>query len=95
MSRTVVKIGGAVAADAARVLAGDLAEAEVVVVHGAGPQISAEIQEICQRYGLDYNTGPLHKQLFSVAKKICRFALPGAKNDAPEHGTEQQQTLAA
>jgi acetylglutamate kinase len=44
VSRTVVKIGGAVAADAARVLAGDLAEAEVVVVHGAGPQISAEME---------------------------------------------------
>jgi acetylglutamate kinase len=43
VSRTVVKVGGAVAADAARVLADDFAEAEVVVVHGAGPQISAEM----------------------------------------------------
>jgi len=40
------------------------------------PQISAEIQEICERYGLDYNTGGLGKQLFSVARKICRMALP-------------------
>jgi hypothetical protein len=37
----------------------------------------------------------LGRQLFSVAKKICRFALPGAKNDAPEHGAEQPDTLAA
>src|SRR6476469_9728005 len=59
------------------------------------PQISAEIQEICERYGLDYNTGSLGKQLFSVAKKICRFALPGAKNDAPEHGEQVQQPVAA
>jgi fatty acid desaturase len=59
------------------------------------PQISAEIQEICERYGLDYNTGGLGKQLFSVAKKICRFALPGAKNDAPEHGEQVQQPVAA
>jgi fatty acid desaturase len=46
------------------------------------PQIAGEIQEICQRYGLDYNTGPLGKQLFSVAKKICRMALPDRKPQA-------------
>jgi fatty acid desaturase len=40
------------------------------------PEIAAEVQEICQRYGLAYNTGRLSQQLFSVAKKICRFALP-------------------
>ena len=39
-------------------------------------EIADEVQEICQRYGLDYNTGPLGRQLFSVAKKICRMALP-------------------
>jgi acetylglutamate kinase len=44
VSRIVVKVGGAVAADAPRVLAGNLTEAEVVVVHGAGPQISAEME---------------------------------------------------
>jgi acetylglutamate kinase len=48
VSRTVVKVGGAVAADAARVLAGDLSEADLVVVHGAGRQISAEME----RHGL-------------------------------------------
>ncbi len=59
------------------------------------PQIAPEIQEICERYGLDHHTGSLGKQLFSVAKKICRFALPGAKNDAPEHGTKVSQPMAA
>jgi fatty acid desaturase len=59
------------------------------------PQIAPEIREICERYGLDYNTGPLHKQLFSVAKKICRMALPGGRTPAPEHGTEEPVTLAA
>jgi fatty acid desaturase len=59
------------------------------------PEISGEIKEICERYGLDYNTGPLHKQLFSVAKKICRMALPGGKTSAPEHGAEEPVTLAA
>ena len=36
------------------------------------PEIAAEVREICERYGLDYNTGPLRKQLGSVARKICR-----------------------
>ena len=45
------------------------------------PEIAGEIREICERYGLDYNTGPLHKQLFSVARKICRMALPGGRYD--------------
>ncbi|WP_235737778.1 fatty acid desaturase family protein [Nocardioides alcanivorans] len=40
------------------------------------PEIAAEVQEICERYGLPYNTGPLHKQLGSVARKIVRLALP-------------------
>ena len=40
------------------------------------PQIAEEVREICERYGLDYNTGPLHRQLGSVARKIVRLALP-------------------
>jgi len=40
------------------------------------PQLAGEVRDICERYGLDYNTGRLSKQLFSVARKICRMALP-------------------
>jgi fatty acid desaturase len=40
------------------------------------PEIAEEVREICERYGIAYNTGPLGKQLASVARKICRFALP-------------------
>ncbi|KAA9165822.1 acyl-CoA desaturase [Amycolatopsis acidicola] len=40
------------------------------------PQIAGEVRAICEKYGLPYNTGPLHKQLFSVAKKLVKFALP-------------------
>ena len=44
MSPIVVKVGGAVATEAAELIL-DLAEHEqVVVVHGAGPQISAEME---------------------------------------------------
>ncbi len=58
------------------------------------PEIAGEIREICERYGLEYTTGPLHKQLFSVAKKICRLALPDRK-PAPEPDVEASAPLAA
>ena len=49
------------------------------------PELAPEIKEICERYGLAYNTGRLSKQLFSVARKICRFALPNrAQTPAPD-----------
>ncbi|MEQ6900088.1 acyl-CoA desaturase [Nocardioides sp. YIM 152588] len=48
------------------------------------PEVAAEVREICERYGLAYNTGPLHRQLLSVAKKICRYALPGPVRRRPD-----------
>ncbi|MDQ6606919.1 MAG: acyl-CoA desaturase [Actinomycetota bacterium] len=41
-------------------------------------EIAVEVREICGRYGIPYNTGPLHKQFGSVVKKIVRLALPGS-----------------
>lgn len=46
------------------------------------PEIAEEVREICERYGLSYNTGPLHQQLLGVFKKICKFALPDRKKPA-------------
>ncbi|MDT5240322.1 MAG: NADPH-dependent stearoyl-CoA 9-desaturase [Mycobacterium sp.] len=40
-------------------------------------EISDEVQEICERYGVPYNKGPLPKQFATVIRKICRLALPG------------------
>ena len=40
------------------------------------PEIAAEVREICERYGIQYNSGPLPRQLGSVFRKICRLALP-------------------
>jgi fatty acid desaturase len=51
------------------------------------PEIAPEVQEICRRYGLPYTTGPLSRQLGSVAAKICRMALPSRKKttyDGPQ-----------
>ncbi|HET9075207.1 MAG TPA: acyl-CoA desaturase [Solirubrobacteraceae bacterium] len=56
--------------------------------------ISAEVREICERYGLPYNTGPLHRQLGSVFKKIARLSLPWVGN-APLNRRWSAQTPAA
>ncbi|GAB2976381.1 acyl-CoA desaturase [Amycolatopsis acidiphila] len=55
------------------------------------PQIAAEVRAICEKYGLPYNTGPLHKQLFSVAKKLVKLALP----PTPQRESEEPSTLGA
>jgi fatty acid desaturase len=39
-------------------------------------EIAVEVREICGRYGLPYNTGPLVKQFGSVVRKIAGLALP-------------------
>jgi fatty acid desaturase len=39
-------------------------------------EMAVEVREICERYGIPYNTGPLHKQFGSVVRKIVRLALP-------------------
>ena len=40
---------------------------------------NATVREICQRYGLPYNSGPFHQQLGMVQRTILRLALPGGK----------------
>jgi fatty acid desaturase len=39
-------------------------------------EISVEVREICERYGIPYNSGPLSKQFGSVVRKIVKLALP-------------------
>ena len=39
-------------------------------------EISVEVREIRERYGIPYNTGPLHRQFGSVVRKIVKLALP-------------------
>ncbi len=43
-------------------------------------EIAPRVREICERYGLPYNTGPLLKQVGSAWAKVFRLALPGKKN---------------
>jgi linoleoyl-CoA desaturase len=42
-------------------------------------EIAPRVRDVCRRYRLPYNTGPLHKQLGSVHRTILRLALPGGK----------------
>ncbi len=40
------------------------------------------MREACERYGIPYNVGPLHRQFGSVVAKICRLALPDPGSSA-------------
>jgi len=42
-------------------------------------EIAPRVRDVCRRYGLPYNTGPLHKQLGTVHRTILRLALPGGR----------------
>jgi fatty acid desaturase len=42
-------------------------------------QIAPKVKDICERYGLPYNTGRFSKQLGSVQRTIVRLAFPGGK----------------
>ncbi|MGV0773228.1 fatty acid desaturase family protein [Mycobacterium syngnathidarum] len=53
-------------------------------------EISGEVKEICQRYGLPYNTGPIHKQFASVVRKIVRLAFPWGGNPKDPEPTAQK-----
>ncbi|MBA3979001.1 MAG: acyl-CoA desaturase [Alcanivorax sp.] len=45
-------------------------------------EIGPRVQEICKRYGLQYNTGSLPRQFGTVLKRIHRLALPGRRRAA-------------
>jgi hypothetical protein len=42
-------------------------------------EIAPRVREICERYGLPYNTGPFGQQLWMVQRSILRLAFPGGK----------------
>jgi NADPH-dependent stearoyl-CoA 9-desaturase len=46
------------------------------------PQIAGEVQALCEKYGLPYNTGRFSKQIGSTWAKIFRLALPNGRDDS-------------
>jgi NADPH-dependent stearoyl-CoA 9-desaturase len=61
--------------------------------------IAVDVSELCARFGIPYNSGPLGRQFGSVVKKICRLALPdrlrgvrrGQSPDQPDAPTAPAQ----
>ena len=54
-------------------------------------EIAPRVKEVCERYGLPYNSGPFLKQLGMVQRTIVRLAFPGGKprpKPGPYHGAE-------
>jgi linoleoyl-CoA desaturase len=43
-------------------------------------EIAPRVRDICRRYELPYNTGPLHRQLGTVHRTILRLAFPGGRS---------------
>ncbi|HET6625683.1 MAG TPA: acyl-CoA desaturase [Nocardioidaceae bacterium] len=61
-------------------------------------EIAPKVQELFERYGLSYTTGPLYKQVGSAWKKVFRLALPNdflAKVPAPADAPVADQAPAA
>jgi linoleoyl-CoA desaturase len=44
-------------------------------------EISVRVQEVCERYGLPYGTGPLSRQYATVLRRIARLSLPSVPGD--------------
>ncbi len=53
-------------------------------------EIGREVKAVCERYGLPYNAGPLHRQLGSVVRKIVRLSLPGSGSPSQASLREDQ-----
>ncbi|MTV25891.1 acyl-CoA desaturase [Nitriliruptoraceae bacterium ZYF776] len=46
--------------------------------------IAEDVRELCERYGLPYNTGPLPTQFASVVKRIVQLSLPDETRHQPD-----------
>jgi fatty acid desaturase len=54
-------------------------------------EIAPRVKEICERYGLPYNSGPFFQQVYMVNRTIARLAFPGGAprpKPGPYHGIE-------
>jgi linoleoyl-CoA desaturase len=43
-------------------------------------EIAPQVKDVCERYGLPYNSGPFSQQLGMVQRTILRLAFPGGKS---------------
>ncbi len=57
-------------------------------------QIAPRVKEICEKFGLPYNTGPLSRQWGGVQRTIARLAFPGGgprQKPGPYHLTPEEK----
>jgi len=59
------------------------------------PEIAGEVQALCEKYDLPYNAGRLGGQLWSVGRKICRFALPDRRTSTQRPEPVAEEAAAA
>ena len=54
-------------------------------------QISEKVQDLCNRYGIPYTTGPLHRQYGQALRTIMKLSLPNGmtSSDKPEPPPER------
>ncbi len=57
-------------------------------------EIAPQVKDICERYGLPYNSGPFMQQLGMVQRTILRLALPGGQH-RPKPGPYRAEKLAS
>jgi linoleoyl-CoA desaturase len=57
-------------------------------------ELAPQVKDICERYGLPYNSGPFSQQLGMVQRTILRLALPGGEA-RPKPGPYRGERVAA
>ncbi len=57
-------------------------------------EIAPQVKDICERYGLPYNSGPFMQQLGMVQRTILRLAFPGGKQ-RPKPGPYRREGAGA
>jgi len=51
-------------------------------------EMSAEVQQICEKHRIPYNTGTFGKQFKSVLRALVRYSVPNAPSDESRRGAE-------
>ena len=60
------------------------------------PEAAVEVRALCEKYGIEYNTGSLGRQLWTVARKIVRLSFPTKrKPETPSAETAGEDLVAA
>jgi fatty acid desaturase len=59
------------------------------------PQIAGEVRAICEKYGVQYNTGSFAKQLSGALRRIARYTLPTRSERSQQLPKRERTSLRA